>query len=125
MDYLFIIFTTVLSCMIFEFSSTIKTTKALIVLYKNQFKVLGDNKADEDEKQKLLLNNVSLQLKSLFILTSKLVFFLSPFIILYFSKGIINFDFSKLVSIIGVIISTLTVVGYISVKTVYAKLFNS
>jgi len=111
--------------MIFEFSSTIKTTKALIVLYKNQFKVLGDNKADEDEKQKLLLNNVSLQLKSLFILTSKLVFFLSPFIILYFSKGIINFDFSKLVSIIGVIISTLTVVGYISVKTVYAKLFNS
>lgn len=126
MVYFILVVLTILSCILFEYSHLSSTLKELIASYKHQFKVMSDKSIEDDEKQKLLLQQISKQ----FVLLGKLVFgiflFVAPFLSLFLLETFSpELNPNILVTWWGLLIPVVTVVFYILFKRHYGKLFRN
>lgn len=125
MVYLLLVVLTVLSCVLFEYSKLSDTIKALKAAYAKQFKVMSDKSISDEERQKLLLGQISKQL----VLLGKLVFgiflFVAPFLGLFVLERFwpsLNSDI--LLTWYGILIPVVTAVFYILIKRNYGKLLD-
>ena len=125
MVYLLLVILTVISCILFEYSKLSDTLKALKAAYALQFKVMSDKSIPDEEKQKMLLSQISKQL----VLLAKLIFgiflFVAPFLSLFILQRFwasLNPDI--LLTWYGIVIPVVTAVFYILIKRNYGKLLN-
>ena len=89
MVYLLLVILTVISCILFEYSKLSETLNALKTSYSRQFKVMSDKSISDEEKQKLLLAQISKQLVLLGKLILGIFLFVAPFVSLFSTAAIL------------------------------------
>jgi len=126
MIYLLIIISAILSCLLFEKVNVYSTVLKLKESYVVQFTVLSDKKINDEIKQKKLLSLIKHQIRGLIILTFKLVFFFSPFLLM-FAVDYFFYDLAirKLYSVQGILVSVLVLSIYILSRKYYVKLHKN
>ena len=126
MSYLLIFFLTILSCFIFDNLGMVALVKNLTSSYKSQIQVMGNKHISDEEKQKALMKQVSIQIVYLLKLIGSILLFISPFLLIFilerFFPGVKS---EALYGIEGILASVLAVVIYIVLKKQYVKLFKS
>lgn len=125
MTYFIIFILTLASCLIFDNLGILGLVRKLTGSYKSQLTAMRDPNTSDEEKQKLLLQQVSKQLGYLLKLIGSIVLFISPFLLLFLLENYIpSIQTAALYSLIGIAISLVAVVLYIVVKKQYVKLHN-
>lgn len=125
MVYLLLVILTILSCIFFEYSKLGDTLKRLKTAYALQFKVMSDKSIPDEEKQKMLLSQISKQLMLLGKLTFGIFLLVAPFLsLLVLERFWPSLNSDILLSWYGIIIPMGTAVFYILIKRNYGKLLN-
>ena len=126
MIYLLIFFLTILSCLIFDNLGMVALVKNLTSSYKSQIRVMGNKDISDEEKQKVLMQQVSKQIGYLLKLIGSILLFISPFVLIFILEQFLPEVKSELLySLKGILASILAVVLYIVLKKQYVKLFKS
>ncbi len=126
MIYITIFILTILSCLIFEKLGVVALVKNLTNSYKSQLTVMKDPNTSDEEKQKVLLTQVSKQMGYLLKLIGSILLFISPFLLLIvLEKFIPSIDVSALYNLYGILTSLIAVVIYIVLKKQYVKLHSN
>ena len=126
MQYFILSILTCISCFIFEHSSLMSKVKLLLHSYKVQFSVMKQNTVSDEVKQKLMLEQIGIQTKQLFLITFTIVFIFFPFI-LYIGMDhfFMNIGYDVFYSIKGLITSFVAVFFYLIIRSVYVRIFRS
>ncbi|MCW5515587.1 hypothetical protein [Muriicola sp. Z0-33] len=126
MTYIVIFGLTLLSCFIFDNLGMAPLIRDLTGSYKSQFQVMQNKELTDEEKQKVLLQQVSKQLGYLLKLIGSILLFVAPFgLIFLLEQFIADIHSDILYTLNGILLSLLAVVFYIAVKKLYVKLFKS
>ncbi len=112
-----IFFSTLISCLLFDKVNVMKTTKKLVLSYKELPFILSNKALSEDQRQRKLMDSSFFQLKNLVILCLKLSVALLPFSALFFFK----FNLALLFTIKYILISLAGFAAYIAIKKGYEK----
>ena len=124
MVYLLLVILTVISCILFEYSKLSETLNALKTSYSRQFKVMSDKSISDEEKQKLLLAQISKQLVLLGKLILGIFLFVAPFVsLLVLQRFWPSLNPDILLTWYGIVIPVVTAGLYILFKRNYGKLF--
>jgi len=112
-----------LSALLFDILPIVKNSIFIFEIQRLSFSIIQDQKLTDKQKQKLLLTNSG----KIFRVTLKLIFFfcvvLLPFAILVKLSSIfstINIE-SILISLTGILLSTLAFISYFLLKKIYGK----
>ena len=126
MVYILIFILTLLSCFIFDNLGIVALVKNLTSSYKSQLQVMSDKAISDEEKQKLLMQQVSKQIVYLLKLIGSILLFISPFALIFVLERFFpEVNSAVLYSLEGILISVLAVVLYIVLKKQYVKLLKS
>ena len=125
MEYAIIAGTTLLSCLLFERIHIVGVTNGLIASYRQQFSLMQNKDLGDEEKQRLLLAQVKLQLGQLLKLILLLIVFVSPFILYTLAAPYTDlFSASTLYRWEGILATFAGVGLYFILKRMYGKLFG-
>ena len=126
MIYFIIFILTILSCLIFDNLGVVALVRKLTNSYKSQLTAMKDTNTSDEEKQKLLLQQVSKQMGYLLKLIGSILLFISPFLLLFLlEQYFTSLDVSALYSLVGISVSLVAVVLYIVLKKQYVKLYSN
>lgn len=123
----FIIFTlTILSCVIFDSLGIPTTLRRLSNSYKLQLSSFNSKTLNDEEKQKVLLSQVPVQLLCLLKLIWGILLFISPFLIfILVDNNFIQLEAEVIYRFEGIMISIIAVFLYILLKKRYGPVFKS
>ncbi len=126
MEQIVLVILTVLSCILFEYAKLPDNIITLVNLYKQQFRVMSNKELTDEEKQKLLLQQISKQLLLIGKLILGIFLFVLPFLGLYGLEKINqNLNPNILLTWWGLLIPIVTVIFYIIIKRSYGRLFRN
>ncbi len=126
MQYLLLSILTIISCLIFEHSSFMSKVKLLLHSYKVQFSVMKQNTVSDEVKQKLILEQIGIQTKQLFLITLTIVLIILPFIIyIGLDHFFMNIGYEAFYTIKGLITSIAAVFFYLIIRNIYVRIFRS
>jgi hypothetical protein len=126
LQYLLLSILTIISCLIFEHSSFMSKVKLLLHSYKVQFSVMKQNTVSDEVKQKLMLEQIGIQTKQLFLITLTIVLIILPFIVyIGLDHFFMNIGYETFYSIYGLFTSFAAVIFYLTLRSVYVRIFRS
>ena len=100
--------------------------KLLIQSYKVQFSVMKQSTVSDEVKQKLMLEQIGIQVKQLFLITLTIALIVSPFIIyIGLDHSFLNIGYEVFYSIEGLFTSIAVVVLYFILRSAYVRLFKN
>jgi hypothetical protein len=100
--------------------------KLLINSYKVQFEVMKQSAVSDEVKQRLMLEQISIQVKQLFLITLAIAFIISPFIVyIGLDHFFLKIGYEVFYSIKGISTSIAVVVLYLILRSAYVRLFRN
>jgi hypothetical protein len=100
--------------------------KLLLHSYKVQFGVMKQNAISDEVKQKLMLEQIGIQVRQLFLITLTIARIISPFIVyIGLDHAFLKIGYEAFYSIEGLFTSMAVVVLYLILRSAYVRLFRS